>query len=57
MKLDDGRSEENDHASKGKKLMPLFLVVGGTVMGILSTGITLYGLFSPSDDAATDSCG
>mmetsp|Transcript_24886 Transcript_24886/g.39213 ORF Transcript_24886/g.39213 Transcript_24886/m.39213 type:complete len:115 (-) Transcript_24886:374-718(-) len=50
--------EENVRSSKQKKLLGQFLVIGGSLIGVLSTGVTVYGLFSPSDGAAVDtSCG
>jgi len=48
--------EENSHPSKRKKLLALFLLWGGTFIGILSTGTTIYGLFSANDDAPLDTC-
>ena len=48
--------EENSHPSKRKKLLALFLLWGGTLIGILSTGTTIYGLFSANDDAPLDTC-
>mmetsp|Transcript_4169 Transcript_4169/g.7415 ORF Transcript_4169/g.7415 Transcript_4169/m.7415 type:complete len:599 (-) Transcript_4169:122-1918(-) len=49
--------EENNRSSKRMKLLGLSLVVGGSLIGVLSTGITIYDLFSPNDSVAVDTCG
>jgi len=50
--------EESIRSSKKMKLLGQFLVIGGSLIGVLSTGVTIYGLFSPSDGAAVGtSCG
>ena len=39
------------------RVLPLFFTVGGTLIGIMSTGVTIYGLFIPSDGAGVSICG
>eukprot|EP00571_Detonula_confervacea_P014913 CAMPEP_0172305590 /NCGR_PEP_ID=MMETSP1058-20130122/6842_1 /TAXON_ID=83371 /ORGANISM="Detonula confervacea, Strain CCMP 353" /LENGTH=618 /DNA_ID=CAMNT_0013017227 /DNA_START=34 /DNA_END=1890 /DNA_ORIENTATION=+ len=53
----DVTNEENGGSTRRRKLLPLFLVWGGTLIGILSTGITIYDMFSPNDNASVDTCG
>lgn len=39
------------------RVLPLLFTVGGTLSGIMSTGVTIYGLFIPSDGAGVSICG
>lgn len=47
--------EENARLSKRMHCIGRCFVIGGSLMGVLSTGVTIYGLFSPKDTA--DACG
>ncbi|KAL7535603.1 hypothetical protein ACHAXR_006596 [Thalassiosira sp. AJA248-18] len=50
-------NEGNPRLSKRSKLLAHFFVWGGTLIGVLSTGVTIYGLFIPNDTSAVDTCG
>ncbi|KAL7530702.1 hypothetical protein ACHAWF_003485 [Thalassiosira exigua] len=55
--LEDAEGEVDAHSSTHRKLIARLFVWGGIVIGILSTSITLYGLFVTSDTGGLDTCG
>lgn len=46
MFLMEAGHENCGHSSRRHKFLPLLLVWGGSLIGVLSTGVTVYGLFS-----------
>ena len=55
--LDVNSDSEGSGTPKRTKLLALCFIWGGTLIGVLSTGVTIYGLFSQSGDAVVDTCG
>lgn len=49
-------SDARGGGSPYRRMLPFLLVWGGTLIGILSTGITIYGLFIPNDGVAANTC-
>lgn len=49
--------DELRHQSKQKHLQGVLFVVAGSLVGILSTVTTIYGLFVPNDTGTIDTCG
>ncbi|KAL9181256.1 hypothetical protein ACHAXT_010061 [Thalassiosira profunda] len=49
------RDALDEESSRRDKLLSNFFVVGGTLIGVLTTATTIYGLFSPG--SASETCG
>lgn len=49
--------DESSRRSAGKYRLGVFLVGAGSLMGILSTGTTIYSLFSPNGTGEANTCG
>ena len=43
--------DKREETNTSTPIISYFLVIGGTLVGVLSTWITLYGLFSTTKDA------
>ena len=54
--LMDKREDTNTSTPiiRREHILPYFLVIGGTLVSVLSTWITLYGLFSTTKDAPSN---
>ena len=46
--------DKREDTNTSTPIISYFLVIGGTLVGVLSTWITLYGLFSTTKDAPSN---
>jgi amino acid permease len=49
-------THEYNGPSRREKVLPLLMVWGGTLIGIVTTYVTIHGLFFPAEGANTDTC-
>jgi Na+-driven multidrug efflux pump len=49
-------THEDNGRSRGGEMLPLLMVWGGTLIGIVTTYVTIYGLCFPAERSNTDTC-